>query len=393
MIFNSRKLYVGVVSLEIVLAAYLLYYYFGRTPDIEMQPESPQVALELDPNVGKIGNIGIGDVVTAKFTELNDQKQIVREFGFEKLIHKSDQQWEIEDPYMDIFHPDFKCHIVADKGIMQIDSTFEVGSPEDATLIGNVVVTITAEKSSKIPDITIYLDDMTFISDRSLFLTPGPVKLISKDVQATGMGLELIYNSELNLVEYLKLVTLKELKFKIAKEPETKKASSESTGKAASKDSGEKNKKTPAPEQKNIAASKKTEQPASTDDTLLSSVLYHCTFNKNVFVDSAEQVIFARESLSINNVFINSTQPESEAGPLVETVPAVAPSPVPAVVTTTTVAATSQFYEAVITCDKGFVAIAADSDVQYTPVIPEPEKVLTAEQIKAKFKQQNSNDK
>ena len=55
MIFNSRKLYVGVVSLEIVLAAYLLYYYFGRTPDIEMQPETQQVSLELDPTAPPMG--------------------------------------------------------------------------------------------------------------------------------------------------------------------------------------------------------------------------------------------------------------------------------------------------------------------------------------------------
>ena len=396
MVFNSRKFYVGVVSLEIVLAAYLLYYYFGRTPDIEMQPEMQQVSLELDPNVGKIGDIGVGDVQTAKFTELNDQKQVVREFGFEKLIHKSDQQWEIENPYMDIFNPDYKCHIVADKGIIQIDSTFEVGSPEDATLIGNVVVTITAEKTSKIPDITIYLDDMTFISDRSLFLTPGPVKLISQDVQLTGRGLELIYNSEQNLVEYLKLANLEELKFKIAKKPETKKVLSESTGEAASKGIDEENEKTPYSAQKSITVAETAEQPASADGALSSSVLYHCTFNKNVFVDSAEQVVFARESFSINNVFINNTQPETKAEPSKTdsesepedkkgsdaALPA-ALSPAPAEIAT----AAPQFYEAVLTCDKGFIATPANSDIQYTPVIPESEKVIDPEQIKAKLKQ------
>lgn len=373
MIFNSRKLYVGVVSLEVVLAAYLLYYYFGRTPDMEMQPETQQAALEFDPNVGKIGDIGIGDVQTAKFTELNDQKQIVREFGFEKLLHKFDRQWEIENPYMDIFHPDYKCHIVADKGLIQIDSNFEVGSPEDATLIGNVIVTIVPEKSLKMTDITIYLDDMTFISARSLFFTPGPIKLISKDVQLTGKGLELIYNSELNLIEYLKLVTLEELRFKIVKKPKAQELNSASTVESASKVNSEKN--------ENVKASKNTEQAASSDEALSSSVLYHCTFNKNVFVNSEDQVVFARESLSINNVLLNSGQSESNTGPP-STEAEIKPEEKGEPATSA-----QQIYEAVVTCDKGFIAIPVNSDIQYSSVLPEPEEALNPEQIEAKLKQ------
>ena len=63
----------------------------------------------------------------------------------------------------------------------------------------------------------VYLDDVTFISDKSLFSTAGPVRFLSADVEMLGRGLELVYNEELERLEFFRVVNLQSLRLSSGK--------------------------------------------------------------------------------------------------------------------------------------------------------------------------------
>ncbi|GAI24808.1 unnamed protein product, partial [marine sediment metagenome] len=114
-----------------MLTVFLLYSLLSRTPRIEV--ESGSEAVDADSNfegeVGIVGKVGVGPVEIARFTELNKDKQIAREFGFERLLHKTGDEWAIEKPFMNIFRSSFKCYITADKGDVQIETAAGKTSP------------------------------------------------------------------------------------------------------------------------------------------------------------------------------------------------------------------------------------------------------------------------
>ena len=100
--FRSRKLFIWLISFGAVLTVFLLYSLLSRTPRIEIDTDSEAVDIEsdFDTKVGIVGEVGVGPVEMARFTELNKDKQIAREFGFERLLHKNGEEWAIEKPFM-----------------------------------------------------------------------------------------------------------------------------------------------------------------------------------------------------------------------------------------------------------------------------------------------------
>ncbi len=92
---NSRKLLIGVVSLVAVLALFLLYNLISETPPIDgnagaylVDEEADSNAADFDREVGTIADVGVGTVRKAKYTRLNADKQLDREFGFDTLLHE-----------------------------------------------------------------------------------------------------------------------------------------------------------------------------------------------------------------------------------------------------------------------------------------------------------------
>jgi hypothetical protein len=229
--FKSRKFFIWFVSLAVVLAVYLLVTRLNETPsfDIDTGVETITDANVggADKGVGTIGDVGVGTIQKARYTHLNKEKQVDREFGFEELLHKDGDEWEIEKPYMNIFRNNLKCYITADKGKVLVENVVGRPSPKDATLTGNVVIRIVPEKSESIKESTVYLDDIIFISEKSLFSTDGPVEFISKDAHMLGTGMQLVYNDELDRLEYLRIIHLKSLHLKTS---ETSMFSSDQTG-------------------------------------------------------------------------------------------------------------------------------------------------------------------
>jgi hypothetical protein len=290
---NSRKFRVWLISLGAVLALYLLYSLLSKTPRIEIDTGSDFTDTFADGNsdefgdkVGKIDKLGIDYVQKAKFVNLNEQKQVDRELGFDELLHKTENEYEGIKPYLNIFRRDLGCYITADRADVRIETVLGKLAPKDAKFNGNVVAHIVPENSSEVKEGFLYLDDVTFISDTSQFLTPGPIKYVSQDIRMFGTGLELIYNEQLERIELLRVLDLDSASLKSTKSPffPTDKAKPHKLPDPNSKVQPRQPEKTVTPAQKEAEH-------------------YRCVFNKNVLLDSPEQLIFASEKLSISNIF------------------------------------------------------------------------------------------
>jgi len=333
--FKLRKFYVGIISLQAVLVIYLLYLHISRTPrmEIDMGAESASTVAEFDSEIGMVGDVGIGPVRKAKYIQLNKNKEVDREFGFEKLLHEEGNEWEIEKPYMNIFRRNFKCRITADSGKVQVEDAPGRPSPKDATLTGNVIIHILPENGSDIKESFIYLDDIVFISEKSQFSTAGPVKFVSDDAQMLGSGLELIYNDELDRLEFLRIVHLDSLRLKTSSQGSMF-ARTEQSAKSAAADDSQKTTALPKPG-KQVTGQAEDEY-------------YRCIFSKNVVIDAPEQLILADE-VSINNIQRRKeTEAQRDKGTEAQKGKA-------------NEQYEQQFVDIVITCDNGIIAVPVNS--------------------------------
>jgi len=309
--FKSRKLRVWLISVGVVLAIYLLYNQISKTPPIEIDAGAKFAdtvadsnTVEFDDEIGMVGDVGVGTVQKAKYTHLNAEKQVDREFGFERLLHVEGDEWEIEKPYMNVFRRNFKCYMTADEGKVRVEEAVGRATPKDATLTGNVVIHILPEVDSNIKESFIYLDDVIFISEKSQFSTAGPVKFTSQDAQMLGKGLELVYNDELGRLEFLKIIDLETLRLRqssraslfSSKEKDIEGLSGPGRGTSPPKTSGDKQTE---PSAESIAAEDRQVEERTIEKK--KGEYYRCTFRKNVIIDGPEQLIFADE-VSINNI-------------------------------------------------------------------------------------------
>ena len=297
--FRSRKLSIWLISFGAVLMVFLFYSLLSRTPRIEVETGSEAAGTDgdFDAEVGVVGKVGVGPVEIARFIDLNKDKQIAREFGFEKLLHKSGDEWAIEKPFINIFRSSFKCYITADKGDVQVETAAGKTSPKDAKLSGNVVIHIVPEKGSSMVEGFIYLDDVIYISEKSQFSTDGPVKFTSQDANMLATGMELVYNDELGQLEFLRIINLESLRIRSSSQGML--FSSRQPRGAGPSDTDNEAQTGGAPE------ADKTEPSATPSNGVTEQAegrKYRCLFSKNVFVDHPEQVVLTDE-LFINNIF------------------------------------------------------------------------------------------
>ncbi len=301
-----RKFVIGFISLAVLLAIYLLYSRAGKTPPadtgagfIDTVADSNVGGLDGE-RVGMLGDVGVGTMRKAEYITLNeDTKEIEREFGFEELLHKVRDIWEIKKPYMNIYRRNFKCYITADKGSVQFETAVGRSTPKDATFTGNVVIHILPEGSSDIKESHIYLDDLIFQSEKSQLSTAGPIKYVSEDAQMLGTGMEFVYDDELERLEYLKIVDLKSLCIKSSQaaflpgaktQPETQQPDEPAVA-------------VDEQEAQPVAAQPEVEQTKAGPERSRRGEYYKCVFSKNVLIDSPEQLVFADEKVCINDIF------------------------------------------------------------------------------------------
>ena len=302
-----RKLLIGIVSLGVVLGVYLFYRGLNETPIIQpdagvdlMGAADGNVAA-LEDQMGKIGETGLGPVRKAKYITLNKTtKQVEREFGFERLLHEGRDVWETEKPYVNVFRRNLTCYITADKGEVQVQTAVGRTTPKDATFSSNVVIHIVPEGDSSVKESFVYLDDIVFLSDRSLISTAGPVKFVSQDAQMEGRGLELIYDDQLERLEYFKIADLDKLRIRATQ------AAALSGGAVQAGTPGGDQAAIPDPNSTPVASGPEgpqTPPPAAPPpDPQKQGVFYKCIVNRNVLVDAPDQMIFADEKLYLSDI-------------------------------------------------------------------------------------------
>ncbi len=152
-----RKFVVGLISVAAVLAIYLLYSLISKTPafDIDTEPEFVETITdsnvgEFGGEIGKIGGVGVEGLKNPVYQHRNKNGQIDREFGFDELLYRVEDVWEVEKPWMNVYQRSFECYITADKGTTRLETAIGRPTPKDATFTGNVVIHIIPAKGGKI---------------------------------------------------------------------------------------------------------------------------------------------------------------------------------------------------------------------------------------------------
>ncbi len=295
-----RKFLIGFISLTVVLAIYLLYNTISKAPAVDIEDTIADSNIgTLEGEIGKIGDVGVGVLIKPKFIHRNNNKEIDRVFGFEELLHQEKGLWQVEKPYMNVYRDSFNCFIFADKGEIQVETAVGKPTPKDATFTDNVVIHILPQAGSDIKESFVYLDDVSFISDRTLFLSEGPVKFVSQDARMLGKGLELVYNDQLKRLESLRIITLDSLRLKSPKSAFLSPAKAQPKQPADSTTSQEQSSSPTTSQQPAAGQQSVSQQPTPQKP----SEYYKCVFNKNVVIDTPEQLIFADDELSINDIF------------------------------------------------------------------------------------------
>ncbi len=305
-----RKVFIAFISMAAISVIYLFYSRIGKTPPIPMDTDTGAEFIDsvtdsndsaLDNDVGMIGEVGVSTVRKARYITLNENKEIEREWGFERLLHEVSDLWEIERPYMNVYQRNVKFYITADKGNVQVETAVGKSTPKDATFTGNVVIRILPEGSSNVKKSNIYLDDITFLSEKSQLTTAGPVKFVSEDAQMLGTGLELIYDDVMERLDYLRIIDLENLRIRSSQAGFRSDARAQ-TDKPA--DTGGLA-KTQQPDEPVVASDKGQTQTTVTRPEVEQGTgeYYKCIFGKNVLIDSPEQLVFAHDKIAINDIF------------------------------------------------------------------------------------------
>lgn len=281
--FNSRKLKIWLLSLAVLIALFVLYNMVSQTPEIKIARRVEFVdsnTLQTDTGTGQIGQVQLGNIEEARFVTLDKKtKEVKRVLGFAKVLHKSGDQWNIDRPFMNIFEDDFRYDLTAEAGSIQVETVSGKPSPQDAVLTGNVVVHIVpTNPAGSVKEGYIYLDDITYDSDRSMFTTPGPVRYISDDAELMGKGLEILYDNQSNRLVMLKIIRPEFLRVKLSDESEP---IAKSTPKATPR--------------KNISAdTAKPSEPRKAAQPV-DDQKYICSFTDNVVIEHDRLMVFANE--------------------------------------------------------------------------------------------------
>lgn len=316
-----RKILIGFASLGVVLGVYLLYTRVSETPDIDTDQAAEAIksivegnAIDLESEIGKIGDVGVGPAEKAHFVTRDPKTQeIVRETGFEKLLHAVRDVWEIEKPYMNVYRRNFKFYLTADKGQVHVETAVGRTTPKDATFSSNVVIHIVPTGTGSIAESFVYLDDIIFLSEKSLLSTAGPVRFESVDARMRGTGLELIYNEQAERLEYFKIADLESMSYRVTNSQAAPFSNIQTPAEAPAEPNAQIEVQEPNEIPQGMAGAMILADASDKKEILLRKAeppieqqkgeYYKCVLNDNVLIDTPEQLIFADEKLQIHDIF------------------------------------------------------------------------------------------
>lgn len=322
---TGRQFKIWFISTCVVVAAFALYKMFGDTGNIQRSKTEYQQENRLlnDVNSGQIGPAKVEYVEHARFETIDPgTRKLKRVVGFEKVLHKAGDLWELEKPYMNVYQENIRCDITGDKGIVELENLQGANpTPKQAIMKGNVVVHVFGQ--GKRADSFIYLDEVAFDSDRSMLWSNDDVNFVSEEADLVGKGLEIVYNNSTNRLEFLKIkkvdyLNIKELPEKTETE-KTVKAESNKTETApkpsatASADKPQTAASDTNKPSKPGVKSKPGQEPKETADKKEEE--YRCLFRDNVRIEYKEEVILADEIWVTNLLWSQKDkqkQPEAE---------------------------------------------------------------------------------
>ena len=290
MFLYSRRFNVWLVSFLAVLVIYFIYNRLSRTPliatsDSRQPAELVMDACDSNDKVGKVGVVGVGEVKTFRYVTLNSQKQVEREFGFEELLHQDGNDWEIEKPYVRVYRRGFKCEMKGDRARVTVETAAGKVTPKEGLLTGDVTIRIWGAAGKAV----MYLDDIAFVGDRSLFSTSGLVEYVSDDVQLTGTGMELVYNGDAERLEFLKIRKLESLHIKRWSQGTVFGSTSLTTGGSSAREKAKTSGEQPVREGK---------------ETVKPGQKYRCVLDSNVVIETPRERLFAGV-VSLNDIFVS----------------------------------------------------------------------------------------
>jgi lipopolysaccharide export system protein LptA len=299
---QNRKFKIWFISFAVVLFVFLLYRIFGNIGIIKISKPAYQSAgsdvngFDNDANAGQVGQARLEYVERARFETVDPKtRKLKRVVGFEKVLHKSGDEWVLDKPYMNIFQENLRCDITADTGTVELENVEGADpSPKQAILKGNVIVHVLGQ--GKRSDSYIYLNEVAFDSDRSMLWSNNDVNFVSVDADLMGKGLEIVYNNATNRLEYFKI---KQIEFlNIRSLPETI---------ADANDASPEISKTPKQPKPAAIAAVPSESGAGGAAAAEKEDNYQCLFRDNVKIEYKEEVVLADE-ISITNLLWSQAQ-------------------------------------------------------------------------------------
>ncbi len=324
------------VSFLAVLIVYFIYNRLSRTPEIPAgitTTPAGQLAdvCEMNSQIGKVGEVGIGAIKNARYTVLNDQKQVEREFGFQELLHQDGNDWEIEKPYMNIFRKSFNCTMTAERAKVAVEIAGGKVTPKQGMLIGNITIRIIPNQKENGSETTLLLDDIAFFADKSIFSTAGPIEVISENLRLTGSGVEIVYNGDEERLERLQITNLQSLRIK---------KWSDGTVLQSTPDTIQ-------------------NQKGQNANTKKNGKYYKCILDKNVRIETPNERMLA-DALLINDIFIpggSSEDISKESSPDMN-IPVIEPAK------TSAIASDESPSDVIITCDEGITVVPMSTPAQ-----------------------------
>ncbi|MBN1507272.1 MAG: hypothetical protein JW955_10525 [Sedimentisphaerales bacterium] len=364
-----RKFGIALAVLGTLLVLYLGYARIGgtpppalRTPDAPLLPDVDAAAGE-NTQGGTIGGTEIVSIEQTRFFHRDQNGRIDREFGFEVVLHKQGDRWRFTNPYMKLFLPNVQCHVTADTGDVQVQTAFGQVIPNDAVFQGNVVIHIIPPERDDPRECFIYLDDVTFVAERSLFSSTGPVRFVSRSAVLDGVGMELIYDGMLNRLDLFRVIDLKSLRMR-------------SAGIALFSDrEGNARRERRAPDAPTASpAPGRTIAASSPESPRAIPVIYECVLRRNVKIDTPERIVIARELLAITDIPWMRSGPAAGRTPAEASEPNAAALPAPPVAEALDTqvsrqivfdAMSAESFDIVVTCSGGLVVAPTGTASQH----------------------------
>ena len=320
----SRKFKIWLTSFLIVLIVFLFYRIFGNVGVIRISKPDYQVGdmngIPGDSNAGQVGQAKLEYVERARFETVDPKtRKLRRVVGFEKVLHKSGNEWDLDKPYMNVFQDNLRCNITADTGTVELENVEGANpSPKEAVLKGNVLVHIIPQGGANRSESFIYLKEVAFDSDRSMLWSNNDVNFVSADADLMGNGLEIVYNNATNKLEYLKVKKVEYLNMKRPAEPA---GDTEKTVPQSPQMSQVSKTEKPAKASEPAAAAEPAEVRSVSDEPVgeKESVQqtqdkdeYQCLFRDNVIIEYKSEVVLSEEIAIKNLLWSQKDQQEQE---------------------------------------------------------------------------------